>query len=269
MRLTASIVAMLASTACVVASPDVRVVVTGTVEFNAFTTGTFAGVPSGAPVTMTIDLDSTDFLDSPFLPGVTRGYRFTPSTFNLRVGSVSTTLRASPQPSAYFCLRNNDPRADGFFISQGTDIDTQIPLQMVPNNFGIAFSRTFNSIPPVGPDPTLQSLNLREAVGSWGLDNLAVYNFTVELSESIVPMLFEYQTITISLLCDDIDFNNNGVFPEDQDVIDFFDVLAGGSPTSCDTVLGCNDIDFNNNGVFPEDQDIIDFFDVLAGGTCP
>jgi hypothetical protein len=63
--------------------------------------------------------------------------------------------------------------------------------------------------------------------------------------------------------CDSIDFNLNGVFPEDQDVIDFFDVLAGGA---CDR---CNDIDFNNNGVFPEDQDVIDFFNVLAGGECP
>ncbi|HLP84149.1 MAG TPA: hypothetical protein VK157_07350, partial [Phycisphaerales bacterium] len=62
--------------------------------------------------------------------------------------------------------------------------------------------------------------------------------------------------------CDSIDFNNNGVFPEDQDVIDFFSVLAG---ASCPP---CNDIDFNNNAVFPEDQDVIDFFNVLAGGTC-
>ena len=69
--------------------------------------------------------------------------------------------------------------------------------------------------------------------------------------------------------CDTIDFNNNGVFPEDQDVIDFFDVLAGGTPATCDPVLGCNTIDFNNNGVFPEDQDVVDFFNVLAGGTCP
>ena len=63
--------------------------------------------------------------------------------------------------------------------------------------------------------------------------------------------------------CDDIDFNNNTVFPEDADVIDFFNVLAG---AECVT---CNDIDFNNNGVFPEDQDVIDFFNVLAGGSCP
>jgi hypothetical protein len=71
-----------------------------------------------------------------------------------------------------------------------------------------------------------------------------------------------------SIGCDDIDFNNNNVFPEDQDVVDFFEVLAGGTPPTCDTVEGCNDIDFNNNGVFPEDQDVIDFFTVLAGGDC-
>ncbi len=63
--------------------------------------------------------------------------------------------------------------------------------------------------------------------------------------------------------CDSIDFNNNGVFPEDQDTVDFFDVLAGGE------CAACNDIDFNNNGVFPEDQDVVDFFNVLAGGACP
>jgi hypothetical protein len=32
--------------------------------------------------------------------------------------------------------------------------------------------------------------------------------------------------------------------------------------------IGCSSIDFNNNGVFPEEQDIIDFFNVLAGGNC-
>jgi subtilisin family serine protease len=66
-------------------------------------------------------------------------------------------------------------------------------------------------------------------------------------------------------VCDSIDFNNNGAFPEDFDVIDFFNVLAGGP---CSNDPNCNDIDFNNNGVFPEDEDVIAFFRVLAGGTC-
>ena len=30
----------------------------------------------------------------------------------------------------------------------------------------------------------------------------------------------------------------------------------------------CDTIDFNRNGVYPEDQDIIDFFNVLAGAPC-
>ena len=63
----------------------------------------------------------------------------------------------------------------------------------------------------------------------------------------------------------DLDFNNDGVFPDDQDVIDFMNVLAGGV---CSTPM-CDTIDFNGNGVFPEEQDVIDFFNVLAGGPCP
>jgi hypothetical protein len=67
--------------------------------------------------------------------------------------------------------------------------------------------------------------------------------------------------------CNDIDFNNNGVFPEDADVIDFFSVLAGADCPN--QITQCDPIDFNNNGVFPEDQDVVDFFNVLAGGACP
>ncbi len=77
------------------------------------------------------------------------------------------------------------------------------------------------------------------------------------------PQLRVYYTI-LPATCDTVDFNGNGVFPEDQDVVDYLDVLAGGvCPTGT-----CNDIDFNNNGVFPEDQDVVDFFNILAGGTC-
>ncbi|MFY7895984.1 MAG: immunoglobulin domain-containing protein [Phycisphaerales bacterium] len=71
--------------------------------------------------------------------------------------------------------------------------------------------------------------------------------------------------VTVERFCDSIDFNNNFVFPEDQDVVDFLTVFAGGV---CSTAV-CNDIDFNNNDIFPEDQDVIDFFNVLAGSTCP
>ena len=80
-------------------------------------------------------------------------------------------------------------------------------------------------------------------------------------SPGFVP---EFSFTVAAVQCDTIDFNRNNVFPEDQDVIDFFNVLAGGPcpyPEPCD-------IDFNNNTVFPEDQDVIDFFNVLAGNEC-
>ncbi len=76
----------------------------------------------------------------------------------------------------------------------------------------------------------------------------------------------EDRRFTILAACDSIDFNNNGAFPEDQDVLDFFNVLGGGE---CSSGNVCNDIDFNNNGAFPEDQDVLDFLNVLAGGACP
>jgi subtilisin-like proprotein convertase family protein len=57
----------------------------------------------------------------------------------------------------------------------------------------------------------------------------------------------------------DLDFNNDGLFPDDQDVVDFVSVLAGASCSTCD------DIDFNNDGLFPDDQDLTDFLAAMAG----
>jgi hypothetical protein len=64
--------------------------------------------------------------------------------------------------------------------------------------------------------------------------------------------------------CDSIDFNGDGLFPDDSDLVDFLSVLAGG-PCSTNT---CNDIDFNGDGLFPDDSDLITFLRVLAGGEC-
>jgi hypothetical protein len=65
--------------------------------------------------------------------------------------------------------------------------------------------------------------------------------------------------------CDPIDFNQNSLFPEDQDLIDLLSVLAGGP---CSPGNTCNDIDFNNDGLFPADDDLVAFLRVLAGGSC-
>lgn len=66
--------------------------------------------------------------------------------------------------------------------------------------------------------------------------------------------------------CNDIDFNNDGVFPDERDIVDLFSVFAGGP---CSSEVECDDIDFNGDGIFPDDRDLADYFFVLAGGECP
>jgi hypothetical protein len=64
--------------------------------------------------------------------------------------------------------------------------------------------------------------------------------------------------------CNSIDFNGDGLFPSDEDLVDYLAVLAGGE---CPTGT-CEGIDFNNDGLFPSDEDLIAFLRVLAGGAC-
>jgi hypothetical protein len=71
-------------------------------------------------------------------------------------------------------------------------------------------------------------------------------------------------TFTPPPSCGTIDFNGDGLFPDDNDLVDFLVVLAGGT---CSTP-NCGSIDFNNDGLFPDDNDLIAFLRVLAGGNC-
>ena len=68
-------------------------------------------------------------------------------------------------------------------------------------------------------------------------------------------------------LCDTIDFNNDGLFPDTLDIDDFLSVFSGG-PCSTDPSPGCNDIDFNNDGLFPDTLDIDAILSVFSGGLC-
>jgi len=64
--------------------------------------------------------------------------------------------------------------------------------------------------------------------------------------------------------CDSIDFNNDGLFPDNQDLEDFLGVFGGGPCSTGD----CADIDFNNDGLFPDNADLEAFFSVFGGGPC-
>ncbi|MFO0831253.1 MAG: hypothetical protein U0637_05340 [Phycisphaerales bacterium] len=65
-------------------------------------------------------------------------------------------------------------------------------------------------------------------------------------------------------LCDSVDFNNDGLYPDTTDISDFIQVFSGGA---CSTGM-CNDIDYNNDGLFPDIMDIDALLSVFAGGPC-
>lgn len=89
------------------------------------------------------------------------------------------------------------------------------------------------------------------------------YEVTVQAATNF-DVLTETSAALLTLGCDSVDFNGDGVFPDDRDITDFFDLLAGAPCAGF-----CNGVDFNNDGVFPDDADISDFLNVLAGGSCP
>jgi hypothetical protein len=64
--------------------------------------------------------------------------------------------------------------------------------------------------------------------------------------------------------CDSVDFNNDGLFPDTQDLSDFLAVYAG---APCPTTA-CGDIDFNNDALFPDTTDIDALLSVFSGGPC-
>lgn len=69
--------------------------------------------------------------------------------------------------------------------------------------------------------------------------------------------------------CNDLDFNNDGVYPDNADLADYLTVFAGGTCPSLGGVApGCDSLDFNRDGVYPDTADIGAFFAAFAGARC-
>jgi subtilisin family serine protease len=71
-------------------------------------------------------------------------------------------------------------------------------------------------------------------------------------------------------VCNAIDFNGDGVYPDTCDIVDWLSVFAGGPCCVCNDcdVNACDDIDFNNDGIFPALEDLDAFLRVFSGGGC-
>lgn len=78
--------------------------------------------------------------------------------------------------------------------------------------------------------------------------------------DAVVSVSFEGQ-------CGSIDYDGDGLFPEDGDFVCYMAILAGGlcrEPGPC----GVRPQDFDNDSAFPEDEDLILLLQVMAGQPC-
>ncbi|MFO0833014.1 MAG: hypothetical protein U0637_14375 [Phycisphaerales bacterium] len=66
-------------------------------------------------------------------------------------------------------------------------------------------------------------------------------------------------------VCDSIDFNADGLFPDTADIDDFLSVFSGGA---CSNPPHCGDIDYNNDCLYPDTSDIDSLLSVFSGGPC-
>lgn len=169
----------------------VMVEITGTVEYNQFSSGVLAPVDAGDAASITFLLDSDNFVNSPNFP--TRGYAIDQSSFAFTMGSVTIGLE-NPYPGGqtpYFVLRNNDPVVDGFLISENIDfpfgVDTSVP------NVDLSFLATYTS------GATIPSLDILDAVGSYSLAGISSFNWTLDSGPSN-PIGLIYETMTISVI---------------------------------------------------------------------
>lgn len=171
----------------------VNVEINGSVWGNQVNNGALGTVNAGDTATISFQLDSDMFVDSASFP--TRAFNIDLSSFNLSFSS-GASLGAAPSFAgpAYFVLRNNDPVADGFFLSQGTDLPSGIPLDQVGvfGDFDVRFNVSYTG-------ETLSSLDLLGAVGDYDYTGLTVFGMGVSdgPAEDVVGIDFTSMSISV------------------------------------------------------------------------
>jgi hypothetical protein len=172
----------------------VNIAIDGTVAFSVIQ-GNQATVPDGAPVAMSFNVDSNVFLNSGSFP--TRGYNIILSSFTMTVGGQPVPI-VNPQPggqTAYFVLRNNDPAVDGFFISTNVNVPFPVAVSIpgLAQTHDLDFSATYSS------GSTLSSLNILDAVGTYGLNGISSFLWTIGLFGN-PGAEYNYESMTISVV---------------------------------------------------------------------
>lgn len=175
---------------------DVLVEIHGDVYFNGINRGEFQNVNAGETMTYSFELNSVDYVDGSF---PVRGYTIDMSTFQVAFSGGTVVQVANPYPAGFtpsFVVRNNDPMADGFFITDGS-VDG-FPNGVATDQAGVFgnFLATFN-VSYLGD--TIDSLDILDAAGTYDYTGLTVFGLGIDDGpiEDVLGADFSHMTISI------------------------------------------------------------------------
>ncbi len=134
--------------------------------------------------------------------------------------------------------------------SASSDVDGTIATYL--------WSEGLTDLAPASASPTL---NVSLPVGVHTITLLVTDNLGAQGTDTVVVTVDPF----VGVVCDTIDFNGDGLFPDTTDIDDFLSVFSGGP---CGNDPNCGDTDFNNDGLFPDTLDIDSLLSVFSGGPC-
>lgn len=178
-------------------SNDIRVEINGDVWGNQISSGGLGTINPGDSITYSFELDSASFVDGGF---PVRGYLIDTSTFQITSSSGAVVLAANPYPAGLtpmFVVRNDDPAADGFFLTDGS-VDgfpgaIQTEQAGIFGNFGARFNVSYTG-------DTLSSLDILGAVGSYDFDGLTVFGMGINDGPFKDVLGADFSSMTISVI---------------------------------------------------------------------
>ncbi len=174
------------------AAAPVLVEINGVVYGNQINPAPLGDVNPGETATISFLVDTDNFVNGSF---PTRGYAIDLGSFSVDF-SGGTSIGANPgfAGPAYFVVRNNDPAADGFFLSQGLDFPSDIPLAQAGafGDFGARFNVSYTG-------DTLDSLDIADAAGTYDFTGLTVFGMGINDGpfEDVLGIDFSSMTITV------------------------------------------------------------------------
>jgi hypothetical protein len=224
------------------------------------------------------------------LAGVIESEARLPDTQRRIIGTVSLEVRndtpfvSVPWTWSADFAEDGSLWESGSFLTIPTQLPTEIPLEFsfqfgVPRQLSIT-TRLITSAALTGgedsegPFSTEVRANFFEIdpneAASWrglawtGFKNVQAAGQPVAVFNVVSGAGVDWTADQTPPACDDIDFNGDGIFPDNQDLVDFLLVFSGAPcPTST-----CNDTDFNNDEIFPDNADLVTFLAAFAGQPC-